>query len=104
MLAQRLGGKLYVVYVKDHELTREQERALDTHRLITESLEGEFVRLESSRAADALIAFVREADVTQVVMGASLRSRWQEFVRGSVINKVLKKTKGVDVYVIGQAD
>ena len=103
-LAQRLGGKLYVVYVKDRELTREQERALDTHRLITESLEGEFVRLESSRAADALIAFVQKTGITQVVMGASLRSRWQEFIEGSVINKVLKRTKGVDVYIIGQAD
>ena len=90
------------MYVKDRPLTREQERTLDTHRIITESLEGEFVRLEAGESARALINFIEENNVTQVVMGASLRSRWKEFVNGSIINKVLKQTRGVDVYVIGQ--
>lgn len=102
-LAQRLGGDLYVIYIKDRDLSRQQERDLDTHRIITESLEGDFVRLEGD-AATALIGFINEQHITQVVMGASLRSRWQEFIRGSIINKVLKATSGVDVYIIGQAE
>ena len=103
-LAQRLKGDLFVIYVKDRSLTREQERTLDTHRIITESLEGEFVRLEASDSAQALISFIEEHHITQVVMGASLHSRWQEFVKGSIINKVLRATSGVDVYVIGQSE
>lgn len=101
-LAQRLKGDFYVVYVKDRSLTREQERALDTHRIITESLEGRFIRLESNDPAEALIQFIEERHITQIIMGASLRSRWQEFIKGSIINRVLKQTRGVDVYVIGR--
>lgn len=100
-LAQRLKGDLVAVFVQLRTLRRDQERWLDAHRLVTESLGGTFVRLEAHDAAHALLAFVRQEGVTQLVMGASLRSSWQEFVRRSIINRVIRGAEGVDVYVIG---
>lgn len=101
-LAQRLKGELYVVFVRPGPLSREAERLLDAHRLITRSLEGTFTILEARAAGAALVDFVRARGITQLVMGASLRNRWQETVRGSIIQQVLRATQGVDVYVIGR--
>jgi two-component system sensor histidine kinase KdpD len=101
-LAQRLDGEFYVVHVRSRRLSRDEEKALDVQRLITESLNGEFVQLTAPVVPSALIQFVRERRITQIVMGSSLRSRWLEFLKGSVINRVLRATQGVDVYVIGQ--
>lgn len=101
-LAQRMNGEFHVVHVRDRRLTREQERLLDIQRLVTESLEGHFWQLESTRPALALTAFIEQQHITQVVMGASLRSPLQELLKGSIINHVLHHTHEVDVYIIGQ--
>ena len=39
---------------------------------------------------------------TQLVLGASRRSRWAELTRGSVINRVLRLSGPIDVHVISQ--
>jgi len=52
------------------------------------------------------VGFARSENATQLVMGASQQSRWNEFVRGSVINGVLRSSGSIDVHVISteQAD
>ncbi len=103
-LAHRLDGELFVVYVRSRHLSRDEERVLDAQRLITESLDGQFTQVEAPVPAPALVQFIKEHRITQVVLGSSLRSRWLEFFRGSVINQVLRGAHGVDVYVIGQEE
>ena len=44
--------------------------------------------------------FARGENATQLVMGASRRTRLQELTRGSVINKVLRNSGPIDVHVI----
>lgn len=101
-IAQRLDGEFSVVHVHNRKLDRSEERLLDGYRIITEALDGTFVRLEAPKPGPALISFIREHHITQVIMGSSLRSRWVEFFRGSVVNQILRATYGVDVYVISQ--
>ena len=53
--------------------------------------------------AATLTDFARRENATQLVLGASGRSRWAELVRGSVINDVLHRARGLDVHVISEA-
>ena len=103
-IAQRLDSEFHVIYVRSRSLSRDEERLLDTYRLITEALEGTFIQVEASKPGPALIGFIREKHVTQVIMGTSLRNRWQEFFKGSIINQVLRQAEDVDVYIIGRKD
>ena len=103
-IAQRLDGEFSVVYVHNRKLSRDEERLLDGYRVVTEALDGLFVRLEAPKPGPALIAFIREHHITQVIMGSSRRSPWQEVVYGSIINQVLNQTENVDVYIIGRKD
>ena len=41
---------------------------------------------------------------TQIVLGTSRRSRWTELTQGSIINRVVREAKGIDVHVIATED
>ena len=99
-IAQRLKGEMHVVYVQVHALTDDEGRDLETLQKLSAELDGEFHTLEQSSVVEALVSFSRQFDITQIVMGESHRSRWQEFVGGSVIHEVMRRTHDVDVYVI----
>jgi two-component system, OmpR family, sensor histidine kinase KdpD len=99
-IAQRLKGEMHVVYVKVRSSNDDMRHELKTHEQLTQELDGEFHILENSNVVDALVSFTRQFDITQIVMGESHRSRWQEFITGSVIHEVMRRTHDVDVYVI----
>ena len=100
--ANRLKGDLEVLFIDSgRKLSRDEQRILDGYETITESLGGVFVRLEHrGNIGDAIVDFTRQHRINLVVMGETRRSRWEEFIKGSVISRVLRETKGVDVYVI----
>ena len=56
--------------------------------------------------ARALVDFASEHQVTQIVLGSSRRSRWEEMTKGSVVQRVLRfaADSGVDVHVIARRD
>ena len=100
-IANRMNGELDVVYVESGTLNREQEKLLEAFRATTEAFGGTFKRIPNRGGAGrTLVEYVQEHHITQVVLGESSRSRWQEFLRGSIIHTVLRETRNVDVYVI----
>ncbi|ALW89389.1 histidine kinase [Deinococcus actinosclerus] len=100
-LAQRLHADLQVVTVRSGRISAERARLLDTFRAVTVALGGEFIVLDpAGGVAATLIRHVRAAQATQVVLGESSRSRWEEVLRGDIIRSVLRQTRNVDVYVI----
>jgi two-component system, OmpR family, sensor histidine kinase KdpD len=99
-IAQRLKGEMHVVFVQVRPITPDESRMLESHEKLTKELDGEFHIFEKQNVVDALVSFTRQYDITQIVMGESHRSRWQEFVTGSIIHEVMRRTHDVDVYVI----
>ena len=53
--------------------------------------------------AGELIRYARENDITQLVLGHSNRSRWQEFLRGSIIHRLTRELRSVDILIIANA-
>ncbi|MCU6454131.1 sensor histidine kinase KdpD [Sphingomonas sp. A2-49] len=45
-------------------------------------------------------SFLADARATQLVMGKSRRSRWFEFLHGSIVDRVIRDTPGVTVHVL----
>ena len=75
------------------------EQLADLRRLLTE-LGGQYHEVSGGDVAEALIGFARSENASQLVMGASQQSRWSQFLRGSVINGVLRASGPIDVHVI----
>ena len=41
-----------------------------------------------------------EHQITRIVMGHSRRTRWQELWQGSVVNSLLRRLRGVDLFLV----
>jgi two-component system, OmpR family, sensor histidine kinase KdpD len=104
-IAGRLATDWYAVYV---ETPREEPGRIDPkdHVMLAENIRcaeelgAKFVRLKSSRVADALIEFARNEGITHVIFGQSARTRWDILLRGSVINRFLNEVRDANVHVV----
>ncbi len=104
-MAGRLGGDLLGVHVVvDDGLTSDEGASLVSQRRLVTELGGEVFEVVGHDPVDALVAFATSAKGTQLVIGASRRSRWHELVHGSFVARVTREAANIDVHVIATAD
>jgi len=106
-LAQRTKGDLLVVHVQSEDQGGEQaSRSLSVIRQLVADVGGQWFDVPGDDPAATVFAFAEEHHVTQIVVGATRRSRWQEWTKGSVIRKILRYTaaSGIDLHVIARRD
>jgi two-component system sensor histidine kinase KdpD len=100
-MAQRAHGELFGVHVQtDSGLSTLSTARVGEHRRLLEELGGEYREVAGSDVGAVLIEFARAENATQIVLGASRRSWWQELTQGSVINRVVRRSGPIDVHVI----
>ena len=75
------------------------------HRQLLEELGGTYREVVGSDVATALVQAARSEGATQLVLGASHRSRWDELTRGSIIGGIIREAgRALDVHVISTSD
>jgi two-component system sensor histidine kinase KdpD len=100
-IAQRAHGELVGVHVRTQDgLAAPPTDRLEQHRKLLEDVGGEFHEVAGTDIAAALVDFACAENATQIVVGASQRSRWEELLHGSVINRVVRLSGPIDVHVI----
>ncbi len=101
-MAMRTKAELVGVHVRtDDGLSSAGVDGLARNRALLDDLGGRYVEVVGADVAPALVQVARAQNATQLVMGATHRSRLSEFVRGSVINSVIRAAGGaLDVHVI----
>jgi nucleotide-binding universal stress UspA family protein len=102
-IAQRTGGDLFVVHVVGEEGRPDPEWLQRVDRL-AEELGGEFQLLEADDPVESVLSYAYSQHVTQILVGESLRSRWQELVRGSFVNRLIRRASNIDVHVIARRE
>jgi len=103
-MAHRSRGELLGVHVRNDDGLAGSGRsdAVERHRQLLTDLGGEYHEVVASDVAAALAELARVENCTQLVLGASRRSRWAELMRGSVINRVIRLSGPIDLHVISQ--
>ena len=104
-MAMRTRGELVGVHVVAGDgLAGPSGSRLAEHRELLEEVGGRYIEATGADVARALVQAARSENATQIVLGASRRSRWTELFRGSVINTVIRAAGGaIDVHVISTA-
>lgn len=104
-MAQRARGDLLGVHVTITDGPPETPSALlERHRLLLADLGGEYHEVVGTDVPKALIGFAKSEHATQLVLGATHRSRWAELAGGSVINRVIREAGEIDIHVISPAE
>jgi two-component system sensor histidine kinase KdpD len=104
-LAGRVGGELVGVHIRMGDgLRAAPSKGLERQRTLLGDLGGQYHEVIGEDIATALVAFARAEHATQIVLGATERTRWRELWSGSVINRVARASGDMDVHVISRAD
>jgi two-component system sensor histidine kinase KdpD len=103
-IAGRLASNWYAVYVtrpddKGHG-DPEAFHRLEEYERMARDLGAQVVSLTDRNVSDALVRFAQEEGISHVVFGQSIRSRWDLFLHGSVINRFLSEVRDATVQVV----
>ena len=102
-LANQLNAEWFALYVEtpDHARLPEAARARVAHHLqLAQELGARIRTLPADSVAEGVVAYARKHNVTKIIAGKPLRPRWTEFMAGSVVDQIIRKSRDIDVYVI----
>jgi two-component system sensor histidine kinase KdpD len=101
--ADRLGSQWTAIYVETpahHKLSKEAREQLTRNLQLAEKLGATTVTPFGLNIASTVIDYARRHNITRIIIGKTLRPRWQEYVFGSVVDQLIHYSGNIDVYVI----
>ena len=98
-IAQRLHGDILAVYVENRPPSELSQKVLKDDFALADRLQIPVVTLHGD-VTKGLIQYARENQITQMVVGHSDRSRWQEFLKGSIIDGLTRELRTIDILIV----
>ncbi|MFJ7849870.1 histidine kinase [Peribacillus sp. NPDC097206] len=103
-IAKRLGGDLVVVSFipSQKELSKEESLFKSSIQKLIVKLNGKFEEraINGGDIAKEIVGYAMKHYITRIILGQSKRTRWEEIIHGSIVNKILGQTKNIDVCVV----
>jgi two-component system sensor histidine kinase KdpD len=102
-VAQRARGDLLVVHVRERDDEEARAWLSKIDRLVRD-LGGELQIVDADDPVEGVLGLAYRQYVTQIVIGEPLRSRWQELIRGSFVNRLIRRATNIDIHVIARRE
>jgi two-component system sensor histidine kinase KdpD len=102
-LADELNAKWYAIYVETPEqagLTQEQRDRVAHMLQLAEELGARSVSLPGQSVVETVLNYAHRHNVTKIIVGKPVRSRWAELLRGSVVDHFIRRSGTIDVYLV----
>ncbi|WP_156897653.1 adenine nucleotide alpha hydrolase family protein [Paenibacillus massiliensis] len=104
-LAGLLQAPLTVLTVDsstENEYNQEKQHYLSGWQNQVEEAGGQFIIRKSNgkKAAEVIAETARERNITQIVMGQSIQTIWQEITQGNFINDLMKLLGPIDLHMV----
>jgi two-component system sensor histidine kinase KdpD len=100
--AQRLHAEISAVYVENRPPTEAQKEILRNDFALADRLGVPVVTLHGD-VANEIIRYARENQITQIVIGHSDRTRAQELLHGSIINRLTRELRTIDILLVADS-
>ncbi|MDD5144298.1 DUF4118 domain-containing protein, partial [Methanoregula sp.] len=105
--ADRMGAQWTGVYVETpahHSLSKEGKEQLARTLELAEKLGAKTVTLFGLNIASTVIDYAHRHNITRIIVGKTLRPRWQEYIFGSVVDQLIHDSGTIDIYVISSVE
>ncbi len=105
--ADRMGAPWTALYVQKpshHRISKEAQEQISKTLHLAETLGGTTATEFGTNVATTAVEYARKHNVTRIIIGKTLRPRWQEFVFGSVVDQLIHNSGTIDIYVISSQE
>lgn len=104
-LSQLLGAPLNVLTVdtsEDNQFNKDKEQYVSVWKKLTEEAGGEFLvrKCHRKKIAETIVEAAREKAVTQIIIGQSTQTLWQEIIQGNFINELIERIGLIDLHIV----
>ncbi|MCX6170519.1 MAG: DUF4118 domain-containing protein [Ignavibacteriales bacterium] len=102
-MANDAGIEWFAVYVsipKFKDLSQKEQTYLSDALNLAENLGGKIFTLSGSDIADEIINFAKDKNITRVLIGKPLKSRFREFLKRSPTSKLMYDQSSFDIQLI----
>ncbi|MFP7493066.1 KdpD-like non-kinase potassium sensor [Terribacillus saccharophilus] len=98
-MANRLNAELYILHVARDEAV--DKGKVDYIRQLCTTFEAHFLLQRSNKkVANAIVLEARKHFITQILLGQSARTRWEEIWKGSIVNTIMRQTYNIDIHIV----
>ncbi|MDR3477277.1 MAG: sensor histidine kinase KdpD [Gammaproteobacteria bacterium] len=104
--AKRMAMSLRAEWIALHiespqiHLSEEQKTSAIQNLRLAEQLGAETRVLSAVDVPMAIIAFARDRNVTKIITNKHDKPRWKEFLFGSLVEQLVRKSGDIDIYII----
>lgn len=98
-MANRLNAELYILHVTRDAMAEKEK--VDYVRQLCAIFDAHFLlHTSSKRVANAIVSEAKKHFITQILLGQSARTRWEEVWKGSIINTIMRQTCNIDIHIV----
>ena len=101
--AENFNSEWLAVYVEPSykfNMGYEESLQLEKNLKMAEELGGKVFRLTGIDIAEEIVSFAKKKNISLIVIGHSERSRIEAWIRGSVVNEIIRKGSPIQVLIV----
>jgi two-component system sensor histidine kinase KdpD len=101
-MAARLKAPWFALSIETpayRALPEEERELVGAHLELAERLGAETLVIQGERVSEEVLAVAREQNVTRIIVGKPTHGRWRDWLRGSIIDELVRGSGEVDVLV-----
>ncbi|WP_239004595.1 universal stress protein [Paenibacillus tepidiphilus] len=104
-LSELIGAPLYVLNVESSdsdEYNQSKEMFMTVWKRLAEEAGAEFMvrKRRGRKTTDVIVEAAEEKEVTQIIIGQSAQTLWQELTKRNFVNELISKMKMMDLHVV----
>ncbi|WRP05693.1 KdpD-like non-kinase potassium sensor [Rossellomorea aquimaris] len=104
-MAHRLKAELYILNITAERLSHAdhvREQKIKEWKMLAEQFNATliFEEQQNRKPAAVIIEVAKKYNVTQILLGQSARTRWEEIRKGSIVNMIMRETTNIDIHIV----
>lgn len=104
-IASRLKTDLLILHVT-HEAsmnrTLKDRKKIQNWKKLAAQFNAKFIVEQTGKRtiSETIRDIAVEHGITQIILGQSARSRWEEITKGSIVNNIMRIASGIDIHIV----
>lgn len=107
-IASRLKADLYILhgtYKKMDEMDSKEGKKIEQWNQLATQFNAHFImkELTNKKIAKVITEVTQQNHITQIILGQSAKSRFEELTKGSIVNDIMRLTSGIDIHIVANS-